>query len=218
MPTRPRCLRTIAAVVLATILGIACVPPGATPAPTPTPVTTPTSAGIALTPTIGAPTVTPKPTSTPADIPGPASTPPPSPSATQTPTALTLSLTLSERQLAVGQTTSVALTLRNAKTGLSGYDLTVRIEPSNAAEIAAVRLPDFGLTQVSELPASNVRIQVADLNNKVQSGDQAQLLATLELRSKAAGEAAVTVQLAAMDDEHGNPLNPLIASESLQIR
>ena len=149
----------------------------------------------------------------------------------QRPTALTLAVNVEQERLNEGFRTfvvphvlerggkaTVTLTLWNATKGLSGYDLMVKLDPGDVAEVVAVRLPDYGLNQVSDVLASSVRIRVADLNKKVLSEDQEQLLATLEISGKAPGKTTVAVQVTAMDSENGDALKPDIRTVTLEIR
>ena len=84
--------------------------------------------------------------------------------------ALVPSLTVQSAQADVGQSVSLAITLSDAATGLSGYDLTVSLADPTVATIASTTLPGFGLVSQQALSASSVRLRAVDLMRLIEGG------------------------------------------------
>ena len=93
--------------------------------------------------------------------------------------AVVPSLTVQSAQADVGQSASLTITLSDAATGLSGYDLTVSLVDPTVATIASTTLPGFGLVSQQALSASSVRLRAADLMRLIEVGAGQVLLATL---------------------------------------
>ncbi|MSQ40623.1 MAG: hypothetical protein EXR55_02975 [Dehalococcoidia bacterium] len=97
-----------------------------------------------------------------------------------------------------------------AQKGLSGYDLTIALEPTGVAEIVEVSLPDFGITQTSAVPSASVSILIADLNRRAELAAGAQTLVTLRITARSAGTASIIIQVKAMDDDQGGGMSPQV--------
>ncbi|MFC1977411.1 hypothetical protein ACFLWS_04000 [Chloroflexota bacterium] len=122
---------------------------------------------------------------------------------------LTLSIS-HEMTLLVGDTSSAELRLHNIDKGLSGYDLTFSVENKESAQIVNVVLPDFGITEIGNLPSGSVRIRAIDVNDIIQLQMKEVLLATLELEGIESGTGAIAISIHTMDDDQGNPMKPEI--------
>ncbi|MSQ34664.1 MAG: hypothetical protein EXR57_02455 [Dehalococcoidia bacterium] len=124
------------------------------------------------------------------------------------PAVLQLLVEPAQVQSALGASTTVTIVLTGAQKGLSGYNLTITLEPIGVAEIVEVSLPDYGLAQTSVVPSASVSILVADLNRRVEAAAGAQTLATLRITVRSAGTASITIQVKAMDDDQGGGMSP----------
>ncbi len=131
--------------------------------------------------------------------------------------AVVPSLTVQSAQADVGQSASLAITLSDAATGLSGYDLTVSLADPTVATIASTTLPGFGLVSQQALSASSVRLRAADLMRLIEVGAGEALLATLTVDGLKPGQTAVTVSVARLEDESGFPITHQVEAGSLTI-
>ena len=69
-----------------------------------------------------------------------------------------------------GEVVAVDISILDAKTGISGYAIVVSVADTTVGMITNVRLPEFGLTIVGDLPAGSVDITAADLPAEVHEG------------------------------------------------
>jgi len=129
-------------------------------------------------------------------------------------------LTLSmggEMTVPVDDSTAIELKLHNIDKGLSGYDVTISVENEELAEVVNVVLPNFGITEVGDLPNSSVRIRVIDLNDIISLQMEEALLATLELEGMKPGTSEIVVSIRTMDDDNGNALEPEVIQGSVRV-
>ena len=131
--------------------------------------------------------------------------------------ALVPSLAVQSAQTDVGQSASLAISLSDAATGLSGYDLTVSLADPTVASIATTTLPGFGLVSQQALSASSVRLRAADLTHLIEVGAGQVLLATLTVDGLKPGQTAVTVSVARLEDEGGFPISHQVVAGSMTI-
>ena len=131
--------------------------------------------------------------------------------------ALTPSLTVQSAQADAGQSVSLAITLSDAATGLSGYDLTISLADPTVATIASTTLPGFGLVSQQALSASSVRLRAADLMHLIEVGAGQVLLATLTVDGMKPGQTAVTISVARLEDEGGFSISHQVAAGSVTI-
>ena len=154
-------------------------------------------------------------TTTPTTTPTPTITP--TPTNTPLPTTLTLAVEGASSQIGVGKTTVLTLALWQAARGLSGIDVVVRISTGEVAEITSVKMPDYGLAQVSALPAADAQIQAADVNGIITATTDRQVLASFVVKGKSTGSTIVFLQVNSMDDENGNSMFPVRQSFSISV-
>ena len=131
--------------------------------------------------------------------------------------AVVPSLTVQSAQADVGQSASLTITLSDAATGLSGYDLTVSLVDPTVATIASTTLPGFGLVSQQALSASSVRLRAADLMRLIEVGAGQVLLATLTVDGLKPGQTAVTVSVARLDDDSGFLIGHQVVAGSATI-
>ena len=131
--------------------------------------------------------------------------------------ALVPSLTVQSAQADVAQSVSLAITLGDAATGLSGYDLTISLADPTVATISSTTLPGFGLVSQQALSASSVRLRAADLMHLIDAGAGQALLATLTVDGLKPGQTAVTVSVTRLEDESGFPISHQVVAGSVTI-
>lgn len=131
--------------------------------------------------------------------------------------AVVPSLTVQSAQADVGQSASLAITLSDAATGLSGYDLTVSLADATVATIASTTLPAFGLVSQQTLSPSSVRLRAVDLMRLIEVGAGQVPLATLTVDGLKPGQTAVTVSVTRLEDEGGFPISHQVVVGSVTI-
>ena len=86
---------------------------------------------------------------------------------------------------------------------MSGFRLNITLDDTAVAEIVAVSLPNYGLTQTDLISSSSANIMAADLNGLISAGDINITLATLDILSTGTGATQITVVVSIMDDDDG---------------
>jgi hypothetical protein len=118
-----------------------------------------------------------------------------------------------------GETATVDVVLTSAPDGLAGYAVDLSVGDSNAL-IEGASYPDaFGLTSeptVSE-DGSSIRLEAADLNDKVQPGATDVVLATVDVSSGMAGDITLSVEPLQFDADGGASVNPASESGTLTV-
>ena len=121
--------------------------------------------------------------------------------------------TLETDSLAVshGATGEVDLTLSRIPDGLAGGRVTVTVEHADVAEIVDASYHDaFELVSgptVSD-DASSIAFRFADLEDEIAAGLDDLTLATLELEGTGTGTTDITIDVHALDDDEGMPIEP----------
>ncbi|QYZ78122.1 DUF3821 domain-containing protein [Methanofollis formosanus] len=106
----------------------------------------------------------------------------------------TLRLRPGNSTVAVGGTETLSVVLDRAPQGLSGFEITVDLTETGAAEIVKVDLPAWaGLAKTGDLPADTLTIRAADLNDMVTPGACEVTLCTLSVRGDAAGSTGIAI-------------------------
>ena len=121
----------------------------------------------------------------------------------------TLILEAANSTVSVGQDVELRLSLSRAPTGLSGFILELQISDPSVAEILSGTIPNFGLATVSALPADSAKIQAVDLSQLVNPTSSEVLLCTFMLKGIVPGTTEVRVLVSRVDDDNGQPLNPI---------
>ncbi|AKB29131.1 cell surface protein [Methanosarcina siciliae T4/M] len=112
-----------------------------------------------------------------------------------------------EISLGAGEIYELSLSADSLPEGLSGYNLTVELNDPDVAEIQAVNFPEWAsLTDVSELPASSVKLKAADLQEAVDEEAEDVELAVLTLKGLEGGSTGITVTVDRMDDDSENTI------------
>lgn len=125
-----------------------------------------------------------------------------------------MTLTLSSADGDVGETVELELVLWMAD-GLSGFEVSVRVEDPTIARIADV--PLRGLARLApEPPAQEVTIMKVDLFDMMDVPRV--VLASIEVELLAAGTTAVTVEALHIDDNDGARLYPAVVGGLVTVR
>jgi PKD repeat protein len=104
--------------------------------------------------------------------------------------------------------------------GLSGYRLTVSIADTSVATISGGSYPGtLGTTQTPEVAddGSSIELKAADTGTNVQPGASDATLGAVTFDAVTAGETAVTISVAAIDDESGDALSPTTTAGTLSV-
>lgn len=112
-------------------------------------------------------------------------------------------LTIGSADVLPGQSASIPVVLSEAPNGVSGFRLDFTLDDPTVAEIVAVSLPSYGLTQTDMVSSSHVTTIAADLNGLISAGDTNITLVTLEILGAGTGSTQINVVVAAMDDDDG---------------
>ncbi|TAJ44611.1 hypothetical protein [Methanofollis fontis] len=111
-----------------------------------------------------------------------------------------------------GSTADLTITLDGAEAGLSGYNLSLALNPTGIAEIVAVGYPTWAnMPMNGSIPAPNTWIQAVDLEMGAEPGKDPTVLATITIRGIADGRVTMTVTPVVVDDDQGGryTLDPL---------
>lgn len=112
-----------------------------------------------------------------------------------------------EISLGTGEICELSLSADSLPEGLSGYKLTVELTDPDVAEIQAVNFPEWAsLTDVSELPASSVKLKAVDLQEAIDGEAEDVELAVLTLKGLEGGSTGITVTVSKMDDDSENTI------------
>lgn len=123
-------------------------------------------------------------------------------------------VTVASGTVAVGATTPLRVTLENATSGLSGFDMTAVITDPTVAEISGATFPPFGdagfdlSIATSTSPGTSLRVANVDLAGLVEPGATGQHeLVTFDVVGILSGR-STTLELIIrrIDDEVGNPI------------
>lgn len=116
-----------------------------------------------------------------------------------------------------GQTVSIPIILSEAPSGFSGYDVTVTLSNSVVVDIVGADIPDFGLVQKNLVSTSEIRLSAVDLNGLISTGATNILLASVTILGIDEGQTTVNIQVTAMDDGGGYPINPQALSGTVDV-
>ena len=126
-------------------------------------------------------------------------------------------ISIDDGETTVGEATDVSITLGDAETGLSGYDITVSVANDRIAQIVDVVLPNFGLEEFGELPSTSIRIKAVDLKDIISPVPGEVTLATVTVKGISQGGTTVSLTVRAMDDDSGNPIQTEVLHGQISI-
>lgn len=104
--------------------------------------------------------------------------------------------------------------------GLAGYTLNATLQDGAVAKITGVSFPtEFPLGTIVPDPVDGPTVQVSavDLSSVVNGGDFDVLLATLTVELLAAGATEVVLDVTALDDDSGFPVNSATLAGSITV-
>ena len=147
-----------------------------------------------------------------------ATTPPTAVPTTPPATTITGSrMVVADASGSVGQIVAVDISIHNARTGIAGYAIVVSVVDTSIGRIANVRLPEFGLSIIGDLPAGSVDITAADLPGLLDGDIKEARLATLDIEMLKAGTTELLLELRSVDDDDGNVVIPSLVSGVLSV-
>lgn len=121
------------------------------------------------------------------------------------------SVSVGQRQIREGETTTVRVMLSAAPNGLAGYRARVEVQDVDVARIVTASYPDaFGLTKTPRTSSNGktVELQATDLDDRIRPGGTNVHLATITFRGVGAGETTISVSVDQMDDDSGGRMSP----------
>jgi len=117
-----------------------------------------------------------------------------------------------------GETTTVSILLDNAPDGLSGYTITASLSDPAVGDITQVEFPSWAtLNDTSGAPGDSVRMKGVDLHQTIEAGASNVTLAILTIRGDVKGACTIEVGVERIDDDHGNPVAPVVGSGTLAV-
>ena len=116
-----------------------------------------------------------------------------------------------------GGSLSLPIILSHAPDGLSGFNLTVKMDNPGVAKFVDVEFPNFGMTIFNIISDSEAQIAAADVNNIVQSGAVDIQIATLVIHSLSEGMTNLNLTVGLMDTGSGDEIVPVVNSGVLTI-
>jgi hypothetical protein len=127
-------------------------------------------------------------------------------------------VSVEDKEVLLGGTTTVNLTLDSAPAGLSGYNLTISLSNASIAEIISVSFPSWAiLHDNSTLPADSVWIKAVDLYEQVESNATNITLAKLTIGGDKIGDTSIDVTVTKIDNDNGDPVTLSTVNSTLIV-
>jgi hypothetical protein len=125
---------------------------------------------------------------------------------------------VSDADIEVGGTQTVALVLSEAPEGISGFDLQVSVGDSSVAEISSLTVGDFSLprTNVSDDGQTGFA-QGLDSDRNHEPGATNVTLVNVTLEGQATGRTTLTIDGTNIDDDAGNDVNPALETVTIVV-
>lgn len=119
--------------------------------------------------------------------------------------------------LGVGEEGKLTIILKNGDAGISGYNLTIKIQDLSIASTNGISYPDWMMLPVtSDINQSEIFVKGIDLGQAIQPGDDPISLFTLNLTGNNQGSTIITVIPQIVDDDRGGRYS--LASMQIPIR
>jgi Predicted solute binding protein len=115
------------------------------------------------------------------------------------------------------ETTTVDVVLSEAPDGLSGFNLTVSVVNTEAATVVDAAVASQFVPNETGITAAEVRIEDADINQRVESGDQEILLATITLRGETEGRSDLQTDIIRIDSTDGDSIDATTATGQISV-
>lgn len=126
-------------------------------------------------------------------------------------------ISLEDASIEAGQIAISSMVISDAPAGLSGFDITATISNPAIARFESVITPEFGLSAIDIVSDSEARVRVVDLNHLVETGAIDALMADLEIMGISQGDVTISIAIARMDDDSGNPMTPQTTSATISV-
>lgn len=127
-------------------------------------------------------------------------------------------LSISDAQIEPGETATTTISLSAIPNGLSGYNLTIRLENDGARITEAAVSDEFGLSEVSVSDdGRSVMIRAVDVQSTIEPGDGSVDLATVTVRGQRGGAVPITMSAVQVDDDEGNRAEPAVDSGTIEV-
>lgn len=128
-------------------------------------------------------------------------------------------LSIESKTLSLGEEARIIIMLDSVPNGLSGYRITVSLENGDIGDIVEVEFPEWAkaLSESSTLPSDSVTLRAVDLQDKVRIGATNIEIATLVFKATKQGESLIKLSVNSMDDDKGDPINPLIEHGRVKV-
>jgi hypothetical protein len=120
-----------------------------------------------------------------------------------------------------GERVTVDVVLTETPEGLAGYEVTVTLDGDADARVTGAEYPDA--LELTSDPAigtdgQSVRLEAADLEERIQPGATDVRLATVTVSAESAGEATVDVSDVQVDADGGARVSPAVEAGQLTVR
>ncbi len=113
---------------------------------------------------------------------------------------------------------SVTVMIDEIPEGLSGYYITAEVSNPDAAEITKISFPGWTLmSNVTDVPSAQVRFGGADIEDHVVAGATNVVLATIGIRAKNPGSAALSLHSININDDSGMLIEPAVNTASINV-
>jgi len=117
-----------------------------------------------------------------------------------------------------GEEAKAVLKLDSAPNGLAGYIIKASLGNREIATILKVEFPSWAKLYNSSIEGSSVVLKAVDLEDQIKPGATNIELATIVFGNTKQGESSIELLIIRMDDDSGNPINPLVESGKLVIQ
>lgn len=132
----------------------------------------------------------------------------------------TVSVDLETERVGTGGMVDATISLSEAPSGLSGYELTVHVDDTAVATLTDGTYPD-SFSLVDEMDAaddgSSITLKAADIKDRITEGASDIELATVTLRPQSAGETSVGITVDQIDADDGTMVSSATMAGSLTV-
>jgi|GEM_PF-3532967 len=126
-------------------------------------------------------------------------------------------VTVADREVLVGETVTVPVTLSQAPRGMAGFNLSVAPSDPTVVTILNVTVDDkFGLANPSVDGTEGVLL-ASDVGEEVQSGATDVRLGTVTVRAESTGTARLQVNVTQLDDNQGSRIAPEVDPGEINV-
>ena len=120
----------------------------------------------------------------------------------------------------IGELVKINISLTEAPSGVSGYNISVALSNASVAEIESIELPDWGinfLSKNSTMPAHSVWVRAIDLGMQIEENATNIPIVTLLVRTKSDGTTTIYISRLRIDDDFDRRIKPIIENGSISV-